>query len=50
MAVCAKESVSYSDDGLEAILATAKGDMKNTHNNLQATVSGFGHVGQTNVF
>ena len=50
MLVCAEESVSYSDDGLETILFTAEGDMRNALNNLQATVSGFGHVSQTNVF
>jgi len=48
--VCAAEEVSYTDDGLEAIIFTAEGDMRNALNNLQATVSGFGHVNQQNVF
>lgn len=48
--VCQEESVSYTDDGLEAILFTAEGDMRNALNNLQATHSGFGHVNQPNVF
>jgi replication factor C subunit 2/4 len=47
--VCAAEEVSYTDDGLEAIIFTAEGDMRNALNNLQATVSGFGHVNQLNV-
>jgi len=48
--VCAEEKVSYTDDGLEAIIFTAEGDMRNALNNLQATKSGFGHINQTNVF
>lgn len=48
--VCISEEVSYSDDGLEALLFTAEGDMRNALNNMQATVSGFGHVNQKNVF
>lgn len=48
--VCQEENVSYSNDGLEAIIFTAEGDMRNALNNLQATYSGFGHVNQTNVF
>ncbi|CAN0491655.1 unnamed protein product, partial [Ectocarpus sp. 8 AP-2014] len=48
--VCEAEQVSYSPDGLEAIIFTAEGDMRNALNNLQATHSGFGHVDQANVF
>mmetsp|Transcript_9544 Transcript_9544/g.12806 ORF Transcript_9544/g.12806 Transcript_9544/m.12806 type:complete len:288 (-) Transcript_9544:930-1793(-) len=48
--VCTFEDVSYTDDGIEAIIFTAEGDMRNALNNLQATHSGFGHVNQTNVF
>lgn len=48
--VCEAEQVSYTNDGLEAIIFTAEGDMRNALNNLQATFSGFGHVNQTNVF
>jgi replication factor C subunit 2/4 len=44
------EEVSYTDDGLEAIIFTAEGDLRNALNNLQATHSGFSHVNQTNVF
>ena len=48
--MCALESVSYTDDGMEALIFTAEGDMRNALNNLQATCSGFGHVNQINVF
>lgn len=48
--VCQMEEVSYTDDGLEAIIFTAEGDLRNALNNLQATHSGFSHVNQTNVF
>jgi len=48
--VCVAEDVSYGMDGLEAIIFTAEGDMRNALNNLQATVSGFGQVNQKNVF
>ncbi|XP_063973646.1 replication factor C subunit 2 [Diachasmimorpha longicaudata] len=48
--VCQKENVSYSDDGLEAIVFTAQGDMRQALNNLQSTHNGFGHVNNENVF
>jgi len=48
--VCSAEEVSYTNDGLEAIIFTAEGDMRNALNNLQATNSGFGHINQANVF
>lgn len=48
--VCKAEKVSYTEDGLEAIIFTAEGDMRHALNNLQATNSGFKHVDQTNVF
>jgi replication factor C subunit 2/4 len=48
--VCTAESVSYSIDGLQAIIFTAEGDMRNALNNLQATHSGFGHINTINVF
>ncbi|GAA0174241.1 DNA-directed DNA polymerase [Lithospermum erythrorhizon] len=42
--------VPYIPEGLEAIIFTADGDMRQALNNLQATVSGFGFVNQENVF
>ncbi|XP_066589038.1 replication factor C subunit 2 [Prorops nasuta] len=48
--VCQKEGVSYTDDGLEAIVFTAQGDMRQALNNLQSTHNGFKHVNGENVF
>lgn len=41
---------TYSNDGLEAILFTAQGDMRHALNNLQATHSGPGSITAENVF
>lgn len=48
--VCEAEKVDYDDEGIEAILFTAQGDMRQALNNLQCTVSGFGRVTAENVF
>uniref|UniRef100_A0A914WSH4 Replication factor C subunit 2 n=2 Tax=Plectus sambesii TaxID=2011161 RepID=A0A914WSH4_9BILA len=48
--VCTVEQVKYADDGLEAIVFTAQGDMRQALNNLQSTVAGFGFVNAENVF
>jgi replication factor C subunit 2/4 len=50
--VCQAENVSYTNDGLEAILFTAEGDMRHAINNLQASVflSKGGTVNQATVF
>ncbi|XP_078041375.1 replication factor C subunit RfC4 isoform X2 [Augochlora pura] len=48
--VCAKENISHTEDGLEAIVFTAQGDMRQALNNLQSTYNGFGHVNSDNVF
>ncbi|KAG0725249.1 Replication factor C subunit 2 [Chionoecetes opilio] len=50
LSVCSKEDLSYTDDGLEAILFTAQGDMRQALNNLQSTAQGFSHVSSENVF
>jgi len=42
--------ISYTDDGLEAIVFTAQGDMRQALNNLQSTFNGFKHVNSENVF
>ncbi|PNJ85770.1 RFC2 isoform 13, partial [Pongo abelii] len=44
------ERVPYTDDGLEAIIFTAQGDMRQALNNLQSTFSGFGFINSENVF
>ncbi|CAM9490745.1 unnamed protein product [Ectocarpus fasciculatus] len=48
--ICALEDVSYDESGLEAIIFTAEGDMRNALNALQSTVSGFSFVTAENVF
>eukprot|EP01041_Mallomonas_annulata_P010570 gene10570-22060_t len=48
--VCAAENVSFEMNGLEALIFTAEGDMRNALNGLQSTVSGFGHVTAETVF
>lgn len=50
--VCQLENVTYHKDGLEAILFTAEGDMRNALNTLQASsnLSKSGIVNQTTVF
>lgn len=42
--------VEYSNEGLEALIFTAEGDMRQAINNLQSTWSGFGFVSGDNVF
>ncbi|CCF57131.1 hypothetical protein KAFR_0C01380 [Kazachstania africana CBS 2517] len=44
------EKVEYTNDGLEAIIFTAEGDMRQAINNLQSTVAGHGLVNGDNVF
>ena len=48
--ICEFEKLSYTDDGLEAIIFTAQGDMRQAINNLQSTFNGFGHINSENVF
>ena len=42
--------MTYDMSGLEAIIFTADGDMRNALNSLQSTVSGFTFVSSDNVF
>ena len=44
------EAVEYTNDGLEAIIFTADGDMRQAINNLQSCVAGHGLVNGENVF
>ena len=48
--VCDAERLAYDDAGLEALIFTAEGDMRNALNNLQSTHAGFGVVNDENVF
>ena len=44
-----KESIKFDKSGLEAILFTAEGDMRQAINNLQATYTGFGELTKEHV-
>lgn len=44
------ENVPYTNDGLEALIFTAEGDMRQAINNLQSTMAGHGLVNGDNVF
>ena len=46
----AMEKIEYDNEGLEALIFTAEGDMRYALNNLQATYSGFSIVTKENVF
>lgn len=48
--VCKMEDVKYSPEGLEALLFTADGDMRQALNNLQSTVAGFSFVNAEHVY
>lgn len=50
LSVCQQEDVDFTDDGIEAIVNTAQGDMRQALNNLQSTVDGFGKVSAENVY
>uniref|UniRef100_A0AAY4EFG0 Replication factor C subunit 2 n=2 Tax=Denticeps clupeoides TaxID=299321 RepID=A0AAY4EFG0_9TELE len=50
MEVVEKEDLLTTNDGLEAIIFTAQGDMRQALNNLQSTNSGFGFINSENVF
>lgn len=48
--VIQQEKVAYTDDGLEALLYLAEGDLRQAMNALQATHTGYGLVNADNVF
>lgn len=48
--VCQREEVSYTKDGLEAIVYTSQGDMRQGLNNLQSTFDGFEKITVENVY
>ena len=50
MVVAQAEDVAFTPEGMEAVVFTADGDMRQALNNLQATANGFGLVNQENVF
>lgn len=48
--ICAQENVSYTPDGLEALLFSSQGDIRQVINNLQSTFTGFSIVNAENVY
>ncbi|KAI8807384.1 P-loop containing nucleoside triphosphate hydrolase protein [Cladochytrium replicatum] len=48
--ICQFENVNYTPEGLEAVIFTAEGDMRQAINNLQSTWAGFGLVSEDHVF
>lgn len=50
MEVCSAEKVAFTEKGLEALVFTSEGDMRNALNSLQATHAGFGTVTDEAVF
>ncbi|XP_013197275.1 replication factor C subunit 2 [Amyelois transitella] len=48
--VCKKENLSYTEEGVSAVVFTAQGDLRSALNNLQSTAQGFGHISPDNVF
>lgn len=50
LAICKQENVQYSPEGLDAILFTADGDVRQAINNLQSTFSGFDYISAENVY
>lgn len=50
MDVCRQENVEFTEDGLEAVVYTAQGDLRQALNNLQSANDGFGKVTSETVF
>ncbi|XP_021196038.2 replication factor C subunit 2 [Helicoverpa armigera] len=48
--VCEKEQLSYTEEGVSAVVYTAQGDLRAALNNLQSTAQGFAHVSAEHVF
>lgn len=48
--ICELEGVKYSSEGIEAIIFTAEGDMRQAVNNLQSAFTGFSFVNAENVY
>jgi replication factor C subunit 2/4 len=48
--VCEKEGITYHGDGLDAIVTTSQGDMRQALNNLQVTYNGYTTITASNVY
>ncbi|EPZ36200.1 Replication factor C subunit 2 [Rozella allomycis CSF55] len=50
LSICREENVEYQHEGLQALLFTSDGDMRQAINNLQSTFYGFGFINAENVY
>lgn len=50
VSICKQMSIKYNDKGIDAIIYTAQGDMRQAINNLQSTHDGFEEITEENVF
>lgn len=48
--MCQIENLSYTEEGVSAVVYTAQGDLRSALNNLQSTAQGFGHISPDHVF
>ena len=48
--ICKKENIPYTDDGLNTVVMTAQGDLRQAINNLQLTYNGYIDIIPENVF
>ena len=48
-AICQDEKINYTSKGIDTILFTSSGDLRQTINNLQSTYSGYGEITYENV-
>ena len=48
--ICDKEMITYSEDGLDALVTIAQGDLRQAINNLQLTYNGYEKIVPSNVY
>ena len=48
--ICKKENILYDDNGLDALVFSANGDIRVAINNLNVTYNGYKYINNTNVF
>lgn len=50
LSICEQMNIKYNNKGIDAIIYTAQGDMRQAINNLQSTYDGFESITEENVF
>lgn len=48
--ICSKENITYTEDGLKAIIFISQGDIRQAINNLEATYHGYKIINEENVY